>query len=97
MSGKIGRLVRSLVEAQEELNHQQKLQEEEVVDVEEVVVEPAWDLLAVLRGAVALAEDDTIETTVDTNGELSFIFGGGGRGCQVLHKYSRLHHERCIV
>ena len=97
MSGKIGRLVRSLVEAQEELNHQQKLQEEEVVDVEEVVVEPAWDLLAVLRGAVALAEDDTIETTVDTSGELSFIFGGGERGCQVLHKHSRLHHERCIV
>jgi len=69
MSGKIGRLVRSLVEAQEELHHQQKLQEEEV-DVEEVVVEPGWDLLAVLRGAVALAEDDTIETTVDTGSEV---------------------------
>ena len=61
MSGKIGRLVRSLVEAQEELHHQQKLQEEEVE-----VQEPSWDLLAVLRGAVALAEDDTVETTVDT-------------------------------
>ena len=61
MSGKIGRLVRSLVEAQEELHHQQKLQEEEVE-----VQEPSWDLLAVLRGAVVLAEDDTVETTVDT-------------------------------
>ena len=71
MSGKIGRLVRSLVEAQEELHHQQKLQEEEV-EVEEVVVEPAWDLLAVLRGAVALAEDDTVETTIDA-GELIFL------------------------
>jgi hypothetical protein len=69
MSGKIGRLVRSLVEAQEELHHQQKQLEEEV-DVEEVVVEPAWDLLAVLRGAVALAEDDTIEATVDTGSEV---------------------------
>ena len=61
MSGKIGRLVRSLVEAQEELHHQQKLQEEEVE-----VQEPSWDLLSILRGAVALAEDDTVETTVDT-------------------------------
>ena len=43
MSGKIGRLVRGLVQAQQELHHQQKLQEEEV-DVEEVVVEPGWDL-----------------------------------------------------
>jgi len=65
MSGKIGRLVRSLVEAQEELHHQQKLQEEEVE-----VQEPSWDLLAVLRGAVALAEDDTVETTVDTGSEV---------------------------
>ena len=78
MSGKIGRLVRSLVEAQAELHHQQKLQEEEV---EEVVVEPAWDLLAVLRGAVALAEDDTIETTVDTGELILFHFWVGGRGC----------------
>jgi len=74
MSGKIGRLVRSLVEAQEELHHQQKLQEEEEVDVEEVVVEPAWDLLAVLRGEVALVEEDTIETTVATGSEV-----GAGR------------------
>lgn len=72
MSGKIGRLVRSLVEAHEELHHQQKLQEEEQ-EVEEVVVEPAWDLLAVLRGAVALKEEDTIETTIDT-GEQIYIF-----------------------
>ena len=92
MSGKIGRLVRSLVEAQEELHHQQKLQEEEV-EVEEVVVEPAWDLLAVLRGAVALAEDDIVETTIDA-GELIF-FGFGGWGCLVLHQYSS--HNRCIV
>ena len=81
MSGKIGRLVRSLVEAQEELHHQQKQQEEEV-DVEEVVVEPAWDLLAVLRGAVALAEEDTIETTDDTGEIILFLVGWEGRGCQ---------------
>ena len=48
------------------------------MDVEEVVVEPAWDLLAVLRGAVALAEEDTIETTVDT-GEL-ILFSVGKEG-----------------
>ena len=72
MSGKIGRLVRGLVQAQQELHHQQKLQEEEQ-EVEEVVVEPAWDLLAVLRGAVALKEEDTIETTIDT-GEQIYIF-----------------------
>ena len=33
------------------------------------VVEPACDLLAVLRGAVAPAEEDYIETPIDT-GEL---------------------------
>ena len=93
MSGKIGRLVRSLVEAQEELHHQQKLQEEEE-EVEEVV-EPGWDLLAVLRGAVALAKEDTVDTTADT-GELIF-FGLGGWGCPVLHRYSRPHHKICIV
>ena len=93
MSGKIGRLVRSLVEAQEELHHQQKLQEEEE-EVEEVV-EPGWDLLAVLRGAVALAKEDTVDTTTDT-GELIF-FGLGGWGCLVLHQYSRPHHKICIV
>ena len=79
MSGKIGRLVRSLVEAQEELHHQQKQQEEEV-DVEEVVVEPAWDLLAVLRGAVALTEEDTIESTVDTGELILFLFLVGKEG-----------------
>ena len=65
MSGKIGRLVRGLVQAQQELHHQQKLQEEE----QEEEVEPACDLLAVLRGAVAPAEEDYIETPIDT-GEL---------------------------
>ena len=96
MSGKIGRLVRSLVEAQEELHHQQKLQEEEV-EVEEVVVEPAWDLLAVLRGAVALAEDDTSETTVDTSGELTFFLveGEGVAKCYTNTQGSTI--KRCIV
>ena len=69
MSGKIGRLVRGLVQAQQELHHQQKLQEEEQEDEVEEVVEPACDLLAVLRGAVAPAEEDYIETPADT-GEL---------------------------
>ena len=69
MSGKIGRLVRGLVQAQQELHHQQKLEEEEQEDEVEEVVEPACDLLTVLRGAVAPAEEDHIETPVDT-GEL---------------------------
>ena len=69
MSGKIGRLVRGLVQAQQELHHQQKLQEEEQEDEVDEVVEPACDLLAVLRGAVAPAEEDYIETPIDT-GEL---------------------------
>ena len=66
MSGKIGRLVRGLVQAQQELHHQQKLQEEEVG-------EPACDLLAVLRGAVAPAEEDCTENPIDT-GELILSF-----------------------
>jgi len=66
MSGKIGRLVRGLVQAQQELHHQQKLQEEEQEDEVEEVVEPACDLLAVLRGAVAPADEDYIETPIDT-------------------------------
>ena len=69
MSGKIGRLVRGLVQAQQELHHQQKLQEEEQEDEVEEVVEPACDLLAVLRGAVAPAHEDYIENPIDT-GEL---------------------------
>ena len=73
MSGKIGRLVRGLVQAQQELHHQQKLQEEEQGDEVEEVVEPACDLLAVLRGAVAPADEDYIETPIDT-GELILSF-----------------------
>ena len=89
MSGKIGRLVRGLVQAQQELHHQQKLQEEEQEDEVEEVVEPACDLLAVLRGAVAPADEDYIENPVDT-GELflSYRLGSIEMGIHNLYQCS---------
>ena len=86
MSGKIGRLVRGLVQAQQELHHQQKLQEEEQEDEVEEVVEPACDLLAVLRGAVAPADEDYIETPIDT-GELILSYRLGSIQMEIHNFY----------